>query len=206
MGALAEALPERVMAPGFDGLWDTHISGAERASGQYFSFTWFASGGTGALKGQNGLSATAYPSGVAGVPVEVIENLAPLVIHRRELRPDSGGAGTQRGGLGQTIEVEVLTDKPYQFSGLFERIRHPAPGLLGGHPGRTGHLATSNGTPINPKARQFLPPETLVTLELPGGGGFGPPAQRDPEQIRADLRNGYISAEAARTEYEFEMD
>lgn len=110
MGALAKALPDRVMAPGFDGLWDTHISGTAAKTGKHFSYTWFASGGTGALRHKDGLSATAYPSGIAGVPAEVTEALAPLVIRRRELRADSGGAGTYRGGLGQTFEVEVLTD------------------------------------------------------------------------------------------------
>ena len=71
MGALADALPDDVMAPGYDGLWDTHVSGVDRRSGEHFSFTWFSAGGTGALKGSDGLSATAYPSGIAGVPAEV---------------------------------------------------------------------------------------------------------------------------------------
>ena len=128
MGAFAQALPGKIMAPGFDGLWDTHIAG-QRLDGRQFSYTWFSAGGTGALKGQDGLSATAYPSGIAGVPVEVIETLAPLVIHNRELRTDSGGPGTFRGGLGQSMQIEVLTDKPYIFSGLYERTKFPAPGL-----------------------------------------------------------------------------
>ena len=106
--------------------------------GRHFSFTWFSAGGTGALRGQDGLSATAYPSGVAGVAAEVIETLAPVVLRRRELRPDSGGAGTFRGGLGQVMEIEVLTDEPYVFSGLYERTRHAAPGLQGGGPGACG--------------------------------------------------------------------
>lgn len=206
MGALAQALPERVMAPGFDGLWNTHISGEEQTTGAYFSFTWFASGGTGALKDQDGLSATAYPSGVAGVPVEVIETLAPLIMRRRELRTDSGGAGTYRGGLGQTMEIEVRTDKPYQFSGLFERTRCPAPGLHGGQPGRTGRLTASNGIELDPKSRQFLPADTIVTLEMPGGGGFGPPAQRARQRVLDDVRNGYVSVEAARSAYNLEVD
>lgn len=201
MSALAGALPERVMAPGFDGLWNTHISGTDRATGKYFSFTWFSSGGTGALQTQDGLSAAAFPSGVAGVPAEVIESLAPLVVRRRELRTDSGGPGTRRGGLGQTIEIEVITDEPYQFSGLFERIRHPAPGLLGGQPGHTGYISATNNVQINPKARQNLPADTIVTLALPGGGGFGPPARRDPELVRRDILNGYVSAATALKEY-----
>jgi N-methylhydantoinase B len=206
MGAFARALPDQVMAPGFDGLWDTHVSGHARASGEHFSFTWFSSGGTGALNGKDGLSAAAYPSGIAGVPVEVIETLAPLVIRRRELRSDSGGAGAFRGGLGQIMEIEVLTDQPYLFSGLYERTRYPAPGLHGGGDGKTGLLRTNSGIDLKPKVSRLLPADTVVTLDMPGGGGFGPPLERDPERVLADVRNGYVSAEAAREEYGVAID
>jgi N-methylhydantoinase B len=206
MAALAQALPDRVMAPGFDGLWDTHITGVARGTGRHFSFTWFSAGGTGALRGQDGLSATAFPSGVAGVAVEVIETLAPLVVRRRELRPDSGGPGTSRGGLGQTLEVEVLTDEPYVFSGLYERTRFPAPGLQGGQPGAPGRVTASHGIPLVPKASQVLPPDTVVTLELPGGGGFGPPWARDPARVLEDVREGYVSLEQARAAYGVAID
>ena len=200
MGAFAQAMPDKIMAPGFDGLWDTHIAGQD-LNGRHFSFTWFSAGGTGALKGQDGLSATAYPSGIAGVPVEVIETLAPLVIRRRELRTDSGGPGTYRGGLGQTMEIEVLTNKPYIFSGLYERTRYAAPGLHGGGPGLTGGIRTNNGTALEPKVSSQAPADTVVTIDLPGGGGFGPPERRNPELVRDDVLDGYISAEAARRDY-----
>ena len=206
MSALAQALPERVMAPGFDGLWDTQITGTERGTGRHFSFTWFSAGGTGALRGQDGLSATAYPSGVAGVAVEVIETLAPIVLRRRALRPDSGGPGTFRGGLGQVMEVEVLTDEPYLFSGLYERIGHPAPGLAGGHPGAPGRVTTSNAVALPPKLSRLVPADTVVTLELPGGGGYGPPAARDPARVAEDVREGYVSVEQAREVYGVAVD
>src|SRR5581483_5120502 len=206
MSALAQALPERVMAPGFDGLWDTQITGTERGTGRHFSFTWFSAGGTGALRGQDGLSATAYPSGVAGVAVEVIETLAPIVLRRRALRPDSGGPGTFRGGLGQVMEVEVLTDEPYVFSGLYERIRHPAPGLAGGHPGAPGRVTTSNAVALPPKLSRLVPADTVVTLELPGGGGYGPPAAREPARVAEDVREGYVSIEQAREVYRVDID
>jgi N-methylhydantoinase B len=206
MGAFANALPERIMAPGFDGLWDTHISGVERGTGKHFSFTWFSAGGTGALKGQDGLSATAYPSGVAGVPVEVIEALAPLVVRRRELRADSGGPGTFRGGLGQRMEIEVLTDEPYLFSGLYERINFPAPGLHGGQQGHPGRLLTNNSVDLKPKISCLLPEDTVVTLEMPGGGGFGLPSKRDPTRVLNDVRNGYVSLESAKVDYGVVID
>ena len=200
MGAFAQALPDKIMAPGFDGLWDTHIAGKAR-DGERFSFTWFSSGGTGALKGQDGLPATAYPSGVAGVPVEVIETLAPLVIHRRELRTDSGGPGTFRGGLGQTMEIEVLTDKPYIFSGLYERTKFAAPGLHGGGPGLIGGIETNNGIALEPKVSTQVPADTIVTIKLPGGGGFGPPKERDPKLVKDDVLDGYVSRGSAIADY-----
>jgi N-methylhydantoinase B len=206
MGALAQALPDRVMAPGFDGLWDTQITGVERRTGRHFSFTWFSAGGTGALRGQDGLSATAYPSGVAGVAVEVIETLAPVVLRRRELRPDSGGAGTFRGGLGQVMEIEVRTDEPYVFSGLYERTRHAAPGLQGGDAGACGRVTTSNAVPLPPKISTLVPADTVVTVELPGGGGYGPSTSRDPARVLEDVREGYVSLERARDEYGVAID
>lgn len=201
MGALSGIMPEKVMAPGADSLWNTHIAGHDARDGAYFSFTWFSTGGTGALQGQDGLSATSYPSGVAGVPAEIIEALTPLVVRRRALRPDSGGAGENRGGLGQVMEIEVRSDRPYLFSGLYERCVHPAPGLHGGKPGALGAVTASNGEDVRPKISRMLPPDTVVTLDIPGGGGFGDPARRSPDAIRNDVLDGYVTAEAALRDY-----
>ncbi len=206
MGALAGVLPERVMAPGYDGLWDTHLAGEERGTGRYFSFSWFSSGGTGALARQDGLSATSYPSGVAGVQVEVMETVAPLIIHRRELRADSGGPGTFRGGLGQTLQFEVRTDKEFLFSGLYERVEHPAPGLRGGAPGAPGSVSASGGVEVKPKWSRLLPAGTIVTLEMPGGGGYGPPEARDVTRVVEDVREGYVSLAGARDHYGVVLD
>jgi N-methylhydantoinase B len=206
MGALAAVLPSRVMAPGADGLWDTHIAGEEHGTGRYFSFSWFSSGGTGALGTQDGLSATAYPSGIAGVQSEVMESVAPIVIRRRELRADSGGPGTFRGGLGQTIEFEVRTDREYLFSGLYERVHHPAPGLCGGEPGAPGRLTASGGVDVQPKLSRLVPPGTVITLELPGDGGYGPPRERAPEHVLADVLLGYVSLARAREDYGVAID
>jgi N-methylhydantoinase B len=178
-GALASALPERVMAPGADGLWDTQVFGEDPHTGGRFTYVWFSAGGTGALATKDGLSATAFPSGIAGVPAEVIEQLSPLLVKRRALRQDSGGAGTYRGGLGQVMELAVRGDKPFIFSGLYERIQHPAPGLHGGRAGAPGRLHTNNpDVTLRAKTRTLLPAGTEITLELPGGGGFGPPWRR----------------------------
>ena len=140
------------------------------------------------------------------MPVEVIETLAPLVVRRRELRTDSGGPGTFRGGLGQIMEVEVLTDEPYLFSGLYERTKFPAPGLEGGKDGQPGRLDTDNGTDLEPKITRVLPADTVVTLEMPGGGGFASPLERAPARVLDDVRNGYVTAEAAKADYGVVVD
>ncbi|MCP5266570.1 MAG: hydantoinase B/oxoprolinase family protein [Burkholderiaceae bacterium] len=206
MGALSGLLPERVMAPGADSLWNTHISGFDARDGTPFSFTWFSTGGTGALQGQDGLSATSYPSGVAGVPVEIIEALTPLVVRQRALRQDSGGAGESRGGLGQVMEVEVRTRRPYLFSGLYERCRFSAPGLAGGLPGATGSVSASGDAQVQAKISSMVPPDSVLMLALPGGGGFGDPARRSREAIENDLVDGYISEKGALRDYGFRRD
>ena len=206
-GALADALPGRVIAPGADALWDTQIFGEDPKTGRRFTYVWFSAGGTGALATKDGLSATAFPSGIAGVPAEVIEALSPVVVKRRELRHDSGGAGEFRGGLGQTLELAVQGERPFMFSGLYERIEHPAPGLHGGEPGGAGTLTTNRPEiELRPKARVPLPAGTEITLGLPGGGGYGPPWRRDPARVLEDVRDGYVSLERARTDYGVAID
>lgn len=205
MGALADALPDNVMAPGFDGLWDTHISGTDRAD-RHFSYTWFSAGGAGAMKGKDGMSATAYPSGIAGVQAEVMEALAPLVIRERSLRNDSGGAGEFRGGLGQVMHIEVLSDEDYLFSGLYERTKHSAPGLHGGGDGQTGELNNSKDLDLKPKVSTLVPSDTIILLEMPGGGGYGHPWRRDIAAVLEDVTEGYVSTQRARELYGVEID
>ncbi len=205
--AMADTLPDRVMAPGADGLWDTQIFGIDPDTGERFTYVWFSAGGTGALGAKDGLSATAYPSGIAGVPIEVIETLSPILMTRRELRPDSGGPGRFRGGLGQTMELTVRGDQPYLFSGLYDRIDQPAPGLMGGLSGAAGALSTDrDDVTLIAKTRQELPAGTTVTLDLPGGGGFGDPHDRPAEDVVRDVRLGYVSADQARDAYGVAVD
>lgn len=205
MGALSDLLPERVMAPGADSLWNTHLSGFD-ADDTPFSFTWFSTGGTGALHGQDGLSATSYPSGVAGVPVEIIEALTPLVVRQRSLRMDSGGPGESRGGLGQVMEVEVQTKRPYHFSGLYERCKYPAPGLFGGKAGAAGSVSSSGGEQVQPKISSALKASSVLKLAIPGGGGVGDPTKRSRQAVEDDLLDGYISAKAAVSEYNWSQE
>jgi len=205
--AMADALPERIMAAGSDGLWDTQIFGEKPDTGERFAYVWFSAGGTGARAGKDGLSATAFPSGIAGVPAEVIEILSPVIVRQRSLRQDSGGAGATRGGLGQVLELAVRGDRPFVFSGLYDRLHHPAPGLQGGLSGAVGTLSsTAPDVELRAKRRMPLPGGTRVRLEMPGGGGYGPPRERDARQVLEDVRQGYVSVEAAARDYGVVID
>jgi len=203
--ALAEIVPEQVIANGSAGLWNTMMDGMDE-TGEEFAYIFFSAGGMGAAHNRDGLSATAFPSGIMGVPVEAIETAAPLLMHRRELRPDSGGPGRFRGGLGQVMELEIITGAPANHSCMYDRTGNPALGLLGGQAGAAGQVRLSDGGRPHPKSHYLLAPGQRVILELPGGGGFGPPCERAPERVLQDLREGYISLEAAARDYGVAID
>jgi N-methylhydantoinase B len=189
-GALAPILPDRVVAEGSGNIWLTTVRGTGR---NRFVSVFFAAGGMGARPDKDGLSATSFPSGIATTPVEVLETISPLVIRRKELRTDSGGRGKFRGGLGQTIEVEVRTGEPYVVSVLCDRMKFPAEGYLGGEAGALAAVTTSEGG-TTAKLSRAMPAGSSFTLELPGGGGFHDPSERDPEALARDIADGLVSA------------
>jgi N-methylhydantoinase B len=197
-GALEPVLPGRVIADGAGGIWLTTVRGAGR---RRFVGVFFSAGGTGARPVADGLSTTAFPSGVAASPVEVVETTSPLVVRRKEYRRDSGGPGRHRGGLGQVIEVEVRTDEPYVVSTLSDRFTQPAAGFAGGRPGARARFRTSTGLRQSPKLSLALPAGASFTLELPGGGGYFDPRERPPEAVAEDVAEGLVSAAAAEREY-----
>ncbi|MBP9182440.1 MAG: hydantoinase B/oxoprolinase family protein [Fuscovulum sp.] len=195
LGALAQALPGRVLAEGAAALWNIHMSVRPVAggAGRRAEILMFNSGGMGARPGLDGLSATAFPSGVMTMPIEATEQAGPVVIWRKELRPDSGGDGEFRGGLGQVIEIEPLPGHEFDFSAMFDRVGHAARGRDGGQPGAVGSVALDDGTRLRPKGWQQVPAGRRLVLHLPGGGGFGDPAQRDPEARATDVSRGYVT-------------
>ena len=200
-GALAQAMPERLIACGADPIWLSVWHGKWPASQEPFTFSLFQCGGTGARAIKDGINATGFPSGVAGVPTEVLESLTPLLQSRRELRSDSGGAGTYRGGLGQWTEFGYRGDTPWAVSPLADRTRYPATGLNGGKDGALGEFTVNENIRPQPKALFTLAPDARVQLNLPGGGGYGNPLQRSLKLVLNDVVNGYISLEAAEKEY-----
>jgi N-methylhydantoinase B len=138
---------------------------------------------------------------VRTIPVEATEAVAPILFRRREFREDSGGAGRYRGGLGQVIELGGADGTPIAMLCNFERIRNPARGRDGGGAGAPGRVGLVSGRPIGAKGRQVVPGGDFIRLELPGGGGFGDPATREPEQVARDVADGLISRAVAEETY-----
>lgn len=161
----------------------------------------FNSGGAGARPEHDGLNATAFPSGVMTMPIEATEHAGPVIIWRKELRPDSGGAGKQRGGLGQYMEVGATKGHEFEFQAMFDRVNHPAKGRQGGKDGGATTIAQDDGSPMNGKGKQFVPHGRRVVLAFPGGAGYGDPLKRDHEHVKRDLARGYITVETAMKDY-----
>lgn len=199
LGCLAAAAPERVPAEHSGTLWNLRLARSEGP--RPFNILCFHSGGGGARPSQDGLAATAYPSGVQAIPVEVSERAAPILYRRRTLRPDSGGAGTWRGGLGQIIEVAPRDESPVDVGASFQRVSTPARGRRGGQDGAPGAVRLSSGKPFRAAGRQPIPAGDSLIVETPGGGGFGPPQARDPARIAEDVRRGLVTPDAARRDY-----
>jgi N-methylhydantoinase B len=195
--ALSGALPGRLMTPGADPIWLS----VWRGQNPPFTLTIFQVGGTGARPTKDGLNAVGFPSGVAGVPAEVIESLSPVVMKRRELRPNSGGPGTWRGGLGQLTEFTRRGEGKWSVSSIADRTEYAAPGLLGGQAGATGEVSLGNGKRLHAKALMDLNDGDVVHVNLPGGGGYGDPLIRDLERVRWDVIEGYITPEEAEKKY-----
>jgi N-methylhydantoinase B len=195
--ALSGAMPGRLMAPGADPIWLS----VWRGQNPPFTLTVFQVGGTGARPTKDGLNAVGFPSGVAGVPAEVIESLSPVVMKRRELRADSGGAGTWRGGLGQLTEFSRRGTGKWSVSSIADRTEFPAPGLLGGKAGAPGEVSMGDGKKLHAKALKDLTDRDVVHVNLPGGGGYGDPFERDPKKILWDVIEGYVTPEEAERNY-----
>jgi N-methylhydantoinase B len=210
IGCLSQALDDQVPAEGTSCLWNLFAFGgssqidadsAEMMKARVFNVMSFHSGGTGARPGKDGLSATAFPSGVRNVPVEVTEAMSPLLIRRKEYRIDSGGAGRYRGGLGQVMEVVTLDDAAFAISANYDRVVYPPRGRNGGKDGKPGVLSLGSGAVLKSKGQQTIPKTEAVIIEMPGGGGLGDPFERDPMKVAEDVDLGLVSRQAAERDY-----
>lgn len=221
--ALAKAMPDRVPAASGGEPVGIQIYGEHPDTGEMFVEANNDAVGWGATRSQDGENALMHISEtmVRNVPVEVFENKAPIRLQRLELRKDSGGTGTQRGGLGTRRDYEFT--KPTGALSILQRSRSPGWGHDGGGPGARNTIVVDADDLNNERISvlvdndylfdadddkrytgmmrgDFEPGETL-SVRTGGGGGFGDPLERDPEAVLADVRDGYVSREAARKEY-----
>jgi N-methylhydantoinase B len=209
-GCLHQALQGGVPAEGASCLWNLSATGgpgrvdgdpSETVNAIAFNIMSFHAGGTGARPGRDGLSATAFPSGVRNVPAEVNETISPIVIWKKEYRQDSGGAGEFRGGLGQIMEVSTLDTAPFAISAYYDRVDHPPRGRDGGHNGMAGKVELDSGVKLRGMGQQTVPRKDRLIISMPGGGGLGNPRKRPAATVAEDVRQGFISSDAARRDY-----
>ncbi|MBN9435721.1 hydantoinase B/oxoprolinase family protein [Bosea sp. (in: a-proteobacteria)] len=201
LGAVHKMLPGKIPAEGSGALWNLHLSArplggddAPEGGGQRAEVLLFNSGGGGARPGVDGLSATAFPSGIHTMSIEATEHVGPVIFWRKELREGSGGAGKRRGGLGQVVEISATKGHEFHFNAMFDRVAHPARGREGGQDGAPGSVSLDDGTRLQAKGRQHVPAGRRLVLQLPGGGGYGAPAEREKAAAERDLAFGYVKA------------
>lgn len=205
--ALDKLLPGTVPAEGAGPLCNFQASirpasdAARLAGARRAEVLMFNCGGSGARPGLDGMNTTAFPSGVMTMPIEATEHAGPIIIWRKELRPDSGGVGRFRGGLGQFMEVGAVDGHVFDISAMFDRVKHAPRGRLGGGDGASTEIRLDDGAAMAGKGRQAVPEGRRVMLSLPGGAGYGPAAERDRADVLRDLALGYISADAASAVY-----
>ena len=190
-GCLGQIVPERVMAACGSPMWGMNQSGVN-AQGKPYANMFFYNGGMGANMRGDGISCLSWPSNVSSTAIEITEHIAPLRVHYKRLRPDSGGPGRHRGGLGQEIALESRSETPIAVSFLAERTIFPAFGIEGGKAGAPGVLRI-NGDKVDPKKQYVLSRGDTVILATPGGGGHGDPEQRNKMALESDIQAGYTS-------------
>jgi N-methylhydantoinase B len=193
-GCLGQIVPERVMAACGSPMWGMNQSGV-REGGKPYANMFFYNGGMGGNTRRDGVTCLSWPSNVSSTSIEISEHIAPLRFHHKKLRPDSGGPGRHRGGLGQEILIESRSDTPIAVSFLAERTLFPAFGVEGGKDGAPGELRI-NGSKTDPKKQYVVHKGDTVSLGTPGGGGHGDPRQRDPAALAADIEAGYVTGKA----------
>ncbi len=212
LGCLAQLMPGRVPAEGASCVWGLQLRGGPEIGGASderqhnappprYDVLFFNCGGSGARPTLDGLSATAFPSGIRALPIEAVEQVAPIVVWRKELLADSGGGGARRGGLGQRVEVGSADGAAFAVFAMFDRVDHAARGRAGGGAGARGSVRLDDGTKLNAKGKQIVPAGRRLIVDLPGGAGYGDPHRRPAEAVAADLASGLVGADAAKSVY-----
>jgi len=206
-GAFAKAAPERAQGSPFATINALSLAGWREQRRRWIMFCFFG-GGLGGNPEGDGLNHSNNPISTATIPpVEILESLYPVMFTQWALRPDSGGPGRNRGGLGAIYEVEALAEAGADVFLIGERGKYPPFGVNGGGPAALNRFIyeTDQGETTPPMVSKVtdirIRQGQKVRLETPGGGGFGDPATREPARVARDVEFGYISRESARRDY-----
>jgi N-methylhydantoinase B len=198
-GALAQAVPNQVQADCGSACWCLVLNGQKDLQTKNgaiqtdFVEYFFLNGGYAARPNQDGVNVLSFPTNVANVPIEVLERDAPIMVTEKSLRPNTGGEGEFRGGLGQTFSFKMVGKEAINLSILTEKLKTVPHGIAGGENGQGGELEIRPHRFIPPKGLTKLHHGEEIILKLPGGGGFGAKAKRSAEAIERDLALGYIT-------------
>ena len=208
--ALAEAAPDRVMAGSHGNITNCGFSGFYPESGQRFVYIDIQGGGAGARPTKDGRDGQdSHLARFRNTPIEAVEMEYPVRIERYELIPDSGGAGKYRGALAVRRDIRVLIDN-VSFARYGDRQKFAPFGLFGGKPGGKGKFILNPGPAeervLKSKGLDYLKAGDVVSLRLPGAGGYGDPKERDRAALLADVRDGKVSLESAREDYGVVID
>ena len=209
MLALSEALPDRVMAGSHGQITNCGFSGLQPDSGKRFVFIDIQGGGAGARPQADGRDGQdSHLARFKNTPVEAVELEYPVRIERYELIPDSGGAGKTRGALGLRRDIRMLIDD-ITWARYGDRQKFAPFGLFGGKEGAMGEFVlnpdTPEARPMKSKGLDLLTKDDLVSLRLPGAGGYGDPGERDRDRLLRDVRDGKVSVESAKRDYGVEV-
>jgi N-methylhydantoinase B len=206
-GAIAQALPHRAMGA-FSHWSNPNIGGIHDDTGRPFVMYDLSLAGYGGRQGRDGVEALSPVMNCSNIPVEVHETHNPVRIRRLEFIPDTGGPGQWRGGCGLRKDIELLNSTAV-LSHLGDRHRFQPYGLFGGGPGALGETFLNpdgNAEPLHSKGMYDLKKGDVVSFRLSGAGGYGPVDARDPEAVREDMADGYITEEGARHDYAWQAE
>lgn len=201
-GALADAAPDKVQAD--CGMIDLMTIQGKHRNGRGVSTIYFSAGGFGALSGHDGPEATPGPSNMAVVPVETWEALTSMTVLDKKFLPDSGGPGAARGGVGQEITLRNDSGHPMTIFCMANRSEFPPVGYHGGEPGQMREHRI-NGKTVHPKGSYVLQEGDVITLIQAGGGGIGSPADRPREKVLADFKEGFVTKQGAKRDYQVDI-
>jgi len=200
-GALAAAIPDRIIAACNGACVSSTFSGVDPRTGRFYVYLETIGGGSGARATKDGLDGVhVHITNTSNLPVEALEAEYPLMVERYALVEDSGGPGTWRGGLGLWRQIRAEGHECHAFVHGSRRLSAPW-GLFGGREGGRCRIVYSPGVPPPVRGQGFLGPGQSVAIVTPGAGGYGDPRERDRALVRRDLAEGVISEAVARDAY-----